>query len=401
MLRRTYKSVLVFFLLLSLFATMVPSAFAGKAEELQDEINRLEAEADQLAAEKEALGAELSETNTKAQTYAEEKQRIDREIELCLRERDLLNEQIHRYNQLIAEKQAELDELEAKQAKQTERYQLRMRTMQESGEISVWTVLLTSESFADMLSRRVMVEEIARADQKMLQELRETSVEILHAKNELAEKKAMLEKKKQELATLETELGEKRARADEMLADLSADKQRLLEEITRVDAMEADLIAQIAQRQAELNDLPKDPDNPMPPTESGFLFPVDPSGFVYLSSPYGFRIHPITGIYTMHTGVDLASYQGTPVYASKSGEIDIAVYGYALGNYVVIDHGDGFSTLYAHMTHFVVSKGDYVTQGQVIGYVGSTGAYSNGPHLHFTVMYDGKTVNPMSYISLP
>ena len=201
--------------------------------------------------------------------------------------------------------------------------------------------------------------------------------------------------------TLETELGEKRARADEMLAELSADKQRLLEEITRVDAMEADLIAQIAQRQAELNDLPKDPDDPMPPTESGFLFPVDPSGFVYLSSPYGFRIHPITGIYTMHTGVDLASYQGTPVYASKSGEIDIAVYGYALGNYVVIDHGDGFSTLYAHMTHFVVGVGDYVTQGQVIGYVGSTGAYSNGPHLHFTVMYDGNTVNPMSYISLP
>ena len=94
MLRRTYKSVLVFFLLLSLFAAIVPSTFAGKAEELQDEIDRLEEEADQLAAEKEALGAELSETNAKAQTYAEEKQRIDREIELCLRERDLLNEQI-------------------------------------------------------------------------------------------------------------------------------------------------------------------------------------------------------------------------------------------------------------------------------------------------------------------
>ena len=101
----------------------------------------------------------------------------------------------------------------------------------------------------------------------------------------------------------------------------------------------------------------------------------------------------------MHNGVDLACSSGTPIYASKSGYVTTATYHYAYGNYVTINHMDGFSTLYGHMTYFVVSEGEYVEQGQVIGYVGSTG-YSTGPHLHFTIYYDGSTVNPMNYISL-
>ena len=115
------------------------------------------------------------------------------------------------------------------------------------------------------------------------------------------------------------------------------------------------------------------------------------------TSTYGYRVHPITGNYSFHNGLDLASYQGTPIYASKSGTVTTATYNYAYGYYVTINHYDGFSTLYGHMTNYVVSEGDYVERGQVIGYVGSTG-YSTGPHLHFTVYYNGSTVNPAAYI---
>ena len=118
-----------------------------------------------------------------------------------------------------------------------------------------------------------------------------------------------------------------------------------------------------------------------------------------LPSPYGYRTHPITGNYTMHNGVDLAIGAGTPIYATKSGYVTTATYNYAYGYYVTINHMDGFSSLYGHMTNYIVSEGDYVERGQTIGYVGTTG-YSTGNHLHFTIYYNGGTVNPMSYISL-
>ncbi len=395
------RSLTAVFLLLALFAALIPTGYATNAEEIQDEIDRLQEEADQLASDREALDAELSETNTQVRTCAEEKQRIDREIELCILERDNINGQIHQYNLLIAEKQAALDKLEAEQCALLEQYRLRMRAMQERDDLSVWSVLLTSDSFTDLLSRRVMLEEIAKADQRMLQELREKSGDILEAKNSLAAEKAELEQKKCELAEVEDELAANRGRADEMLAELSADKQRLLEEIEAAEAQEAVLHEQIAQKEAEYTELLQASPQQPHPSESGFLFPLDPSGFAMLTSPYGMREHPITGNYTMHNGVDLAAYQGTSVYAAKSGTVTTAAYNYALGNYVVINHGDGYSTMYGHMTHFVVSEGDYVTQGQTIGYVGSTGVYSTGPHLHFTVYSNGGTVNPMNYIGLP
>ncbi|MBR4308723.1 MAG: M23 family metallopeptidase, partial [Oscillospiraceae bacterium] len=129
-----------------------------------------------------------------------------------------------------------------------------------------------------------------------------------------------------------------------------------------------------------------------------FFFPVEYCS--KLTSPYGYRVHPVTGKYTLHNGVDLAAAKGTKIYATKSGKVTTAVYNYSWGYYVVINHLDGFSSLYGHMTNFVVSEGEYVKRGQLIGYMGSTG-WSTGPHLHFTIYYNGASVNPMNYISLP
>ncbi len=99
---------------------------------------------------------------------------------------------------------------------------------------------------------------------------------------------------------------------------------------------------------------------------------------------------------SFHTGVDLGAAEGTPIYATRSGTVTTATYSDVYGNYVTINHGDGYSSLYGHMTHYVVSAGEYVSQGEVIGYVGSTGPQV--PHLHFTIYYNGSTVNPMDYI---
>ena len=128
----------------------------------------------------------------------------------------------------------------------------------------------------------------------------------------------------------------------------------------------------------------------------GWVVPVD---YVYISSPFGTRVHPITGVVTTHYGVDLAAYLGNPIYATRSGVVTQATYGASGGYYVYIDHGDGFTSIYLHMTHYIVSAGDYVEAGQVIGYCGSTGA-STGPHLHFGLIYNGAYVDPTKYVNL-
>ncbi len=124
---------------------------------------------------------------------------------------------------------------------------------------------------------------------------------------------------------------------------------------------------------------------------------LKPTNYTRVSSKFGYRTHPKYGDWRLHKGVDLAAGRGTPIYASRSGQVTAATWDDSLGNFVKIDHGDGYSSIYAHMTHYVVKKGDYVKAGQVIGYVGSTGV-STGYHLHFGILYRGEYVDPLKYI---
>ena len=126
----------------------------------------------------------------------------------------------------------------------------------------------------------------------------------------------------------------------------------------------------------------------------GFITPL--TSYV-ITSPYGMREHPVYGYEKFHYGVDMAAPEGTPIYAAASGTVSVASFESSCGNYVMISHSGGFATSYLHMTHYIVSVGQYVTQGQVIGYVGSTGL-STGPHLHFAMYLNGSFVNPMDYL---
>ena len=415
--------LLVFSLLMGI--VMMFARAAKSVSEIEDEIDELQAASDLLAEEREALEKQIEDNRNKTLTIVEQKAQVDMDIELTRKEVENVNEQIHAYNLLIAEKQVELDELRVEQTDMMNRYRVRMRAMQEQGTVSTWEVLLQAKSFADMLNCRVMVEEIARADQRMMDDVRAMVAEVLEAKNELAQEKVKIELKKAELADSEAQLAVKRAESDRLLAELNANKQQLIEECEKYEQQEADLSDQIAKLEAERTELlyqiwldeqkKKEEEanknnqssggnnnsgstSAPPASGEGFYFPMQYC--TMLTSAYGYRVHPITGNYSFHNGVDLAAAQGTPIYATKSGTVTTATYNYAYGYYVVINHLDGFSSLYGHMTHYTVSEGEYVQRGEIIGYVGSTG-YSTGPHLHFTVYYNGSTVNPMSYIRLP
>ena len=137
------------------------------------------------------------------------------------------------------------------------------------------------------------------------------------------------------------------------------------------------------------------PSAPPPASAEGWICPV--SSYT-LSSAFGMRLHPIYGVYRMHNGIDMGCPAMTPIYASRGGQVEIAQYSSSAGNYVQINHGDGYRSQYMHMTYYTVSAGQYVTPGQLIGYVGNTGA-SKGDHLHFGISYNGTFVNPYPFIS--
>ncbi len=419
--RRMFLSIIAGVLILSVLSgvAMVAVHATKTADELQQEIDELQSKSEEIEAEREALEQEIEVNRNKTLTIVEQKAQVDREIELAHREVENINEQIHSYNLLIAEKQAELDKLKTKQTNLLTAYQKRMRAMQERGNISYFEVMIQAKSFADMLNCRVMIEEIARADQRMMDEIRDMAAEVMTAKDALAVEKLTVELKRAELAEAEAVLAEKRAEADALLIELHSDKQKLIEECEKIIAEEASLSEQIAlleterteilyqewlasqnQNNGQQNDSTNnDSSNSSPPsTNQSFAFPM--AYCTMLTSAYGYRIHPITGNYAFHNGVDLAAGTGTEIYATKSGTVTTAEENYVYGNYVVINHLDGYSSLYGHMTRFTVSEGDYVEQGELIGYVGSTG-WSNGPHLHFTLYYNGSSVNPMNYISIP
>jgi len=414
--RRLFISVIATLLVLSLLAGFIVMIVNAKTSaEIQAEIDELEGQSDDLEAQRSALEAQIAENENKTLNIVEQKAQVDQEIELTRLEIENVTEQVHQYNLLISEKQAELDELQGRQDDLFARYKLRMRAMQERGEVSFWSVLIDAESFADMLNCRAMIEEIAKTDQRMMDEMRALASEVIAAKEDLAGQKVILEQKKAELTEAQHLLDEKRAESDQLLNELVSDKIELIKLDEEYEAQLTALTDEIAALEAEKTaalqaeweaahpPAPPTPDNPnpqpvYPSNGEGFLFPLDRSGYVCVTSSYGYRVHPITGNYTMHNGVDLAAYEGTAIYATKSGYVTTATYNYAYGNYVTINHMDGFSSLYGHMTYFIVSEGDFVSQGQTIGYVGSTG-YSTGPHLHFTIYYNGDTVNPMNYIS--
>ncbi len=391
------RSAVVMVLLVALFFSISNPVFAVSSSEIQKEIDRLEEEADKIAENRKEINQKIDENKAQSSNYVDQKLQIDQDIELARLEVENLNEQLHQYNLLIAEKQAELDELKQEQDALFLAYKQRMRAMQERGNISYWSVILSANSFADMLTDRAMIEEIAKADQRMMDKMRTMASEVLEAKESLAEEKLQMGGKKQELAQAQETLNEKRAEADAIIAELNADRDKLRDVLEEVEEQENKLLDDLAKLEQEYNKA-KERETATFVSEKGFVFPVAYSGFQCVTSYYGYRTGTFSGF---HNGTDFAAYQGTPVYASKTGVVTTAVNSYLYGNYVIINHGDGFSTYYGHMTQYLVSVGEKVTQGQVIGYVGSTGIYSTGPHLHFGVFYNGASVNPLDYVSVP
>jgi len=425
-------------MLLSLILSLIP--VSARAYESSSEIR---AQINMLKKEKEAIQAQIKEVKEQYKANEDEiadivaqKNVIDQEIGLLSTELININEQIAAYNVLIADKQDELDHAQERYATLNENTKDRIRAMEEDGSLSYWEVLFKANSFSDLLDRMNMVEEIAASDQKRLKALGEAAENVAEAQEALELEKADLQETKNELDATQAELDAKREEADELIQELLAKGHELEELEALFEEQKKAFLDEIAQQEEaysaakhrEYLEWLATSETTQPPTTApsnnnggsnegstnnssgtnsgsnsgsattGTSWRV-PCSYVKLTSPFGNRESPTAGASSYHQGVDLAAPEGTPVYASRGGQVSTATYGSAAGYYVKINHLDGFSSIYMHLKNYVVSPGQNVSQGQLIGYVGKTGV-ATGFHLHFGILYNGAYVNPANYVPL-
>lgn len=439
--------VMAAIMLLTLIFSLLPMrATAASSSEIRKQINALQENRKDIKNQISDLQTQYQQNSDDIADIVARKNVIDQEIGLLHTEIININEQISAYSVLIADQQEELDKAQDRYDELNADCKTRIQAMEEEGTVSYWEVLFKAKNFSDLLDRLNMVEEIASSDTRRLQELSDAAQRVETAQQELAAEKGELEGTRTELDNAQNELDVKRQEADDLIVQLIAKSEELKQQQVDLEEEDEALLDEIARKEQEYNEAKLEEwlaymATYVPPTTVAPTISIsDPNGnnsgtnngstdsggsssggnsssggsssnvtvgsswlvpcsYRMVSSPFGFRESPTTGASKYHQGVDLAAPAGTPIIASRGGTVTVAGYSNSAGYYVTINHGDGFSSIYMHMTNYVVSSGQKVNQGQTIGYVGSTGI-STGNHLHFGIAQNGAYVNPCNYVGL-
>ncbi len=385
--RSIIAMAIIILLLLGMFTTVVFSIKSYGAEDVSDMQNEL----DDIIAKKEKLEKELESIKGKKDAALQEKEIIDSQIHELNKEASLLGEVVDGLNNDLEKSKKNLEEAEEILDENKEHAKERIRAMYELGNTSYLNIILGSSSLHDFIARVEMVKQMTAYDQSVINELKKTKDTIE------TETKAIEEKQKKQQDALDalesnvSSLEDKQDRSDALIEKFNEQSEENIAAIKAAERAEEELQAEIRKA---LN-------NSKNETFVGgkFLWPV--SGYYTITSRFGYRTHPITGIYKLHTGVDIAGagIGGKPILAANGGTVIKAGYNRGYGNYVVIDHGGGYSTLYGHASRLNVSAGQKVSRGDTLGFVGSTG-YSTGNHLHFEIMQNGEYTNPLSHYGI-
>ena len=307
--------------------------------------------------------------------------------------------------ELIAKKEKEIEktgeELDAATAAEEEQYaamKMRVKFMYERGQTFYLDMLFAPGNFGDILSRTQYVEKIAAYDRKKLEEYQETKEKIAMFREELEAEKLVLDAAKEaveeEEKALNALIASKEKEIKSYESDISNKSQLVKEYEAEIAARNATIAALEQAVEAEKKQL----EEANRPKYDGGRFKWPAPSYTRISDDYGNRIHPTLGVQQFHNGVDLAAPSGSPILAAYDGSVVAAAYNGSMGNYIMIDHGDGRYTIYMHASALYVSKGAHVSKGDQIAAVGSTGR-STGPHLHFSVRLNGSYVSPWNYLS--
>ena len=351
------------------------------------QVDALKTKVAEAGKRKNELKAQLSGLTNDLSALQKQISLLDSQIEAQQDEIDAQEELLGELTQMIADKTIELEESERQQAEQYDQLRSRLRYMVEHGTTSSLSILLSSDSFSDFLNRYEIIRQISLRDENLFEQLKAIRDKVLTEKQELEDTKKEAEDTKLQMeankAELEAQMEAKRKQMD----SIQLAQKNVKDAYAAMIETEDELMAQYKKAAAEYA---------AQSTYVGgtFMWPL-PAGNNVVTCKYGMRTHPITGKRKLHTGVDLRASTGTKVYAANKGTVTTSGYSSAWGNYIIISHGGGITTLYAHMSKRSVSKDDKVKQGDIIGYSGNTG-YSTAPHLHFEISKNGSTYNPLN-----
>lgn len=394
-------SVLFFaFLPMQALATSLNDVISDSIKEKQEQIKRAEEQKDEMKdslTDIKKLKNELESKKADLKNYVTE---LDGNL-------DDINEKISDLENLITEKEedirlteAELETAIDKEENQYESMKSRIQFIYEEGNIYYIELLMGANSFGDILNRIDYIEQLSSYDKKMLDSyvLNRQLVEV--CKQQLETDKKLLDEAKatvtEEKNNLEELIDEKSKQINAYQSDIN-NKEKAIKEYEEDIKAQDELIEALESAVAEEKKKILEENGIVLNYDGGkFKFPL--AKYTRISDDYGMRMHPILGIQKFHSGVDFAAPTGTAIYAAYDGIVVAAAYSRTMGNYVMIDHGDGLYTIYMHASKLHVNKDEIVIRGEKIAEVGSTGR-STGPHLHFGVRLNGSYVSPWNYLS--
>ncbi|MBR4832019.1 MAG: peptidoglycan DD-metalloendopeptidase family protein [Butyrivibrio sp.] len=397
--RKVFTVLSCLALVISVFFNSVLTTSAEVTEESikakENQISEAKKERDNLSNAKsnlEKIKKELEVSKSNLNKYITE---LDASLTEIQNKIDELNTQIDEKVAQIEKTTAELEEAERIQEEQYKAMKKRIKFMYEQGDTIYLELLAESGSFAEMLNKAEYIEMLSGYDRKKLDEYIATTELIALTKEALEEEKATLdatkESKEEEEANMQALMDQKNQELNTVKGDIS-NKEAAIKEYEAEIKAENDTIAALerevaADKQALYSKYKYD----------GGMFTFPCPNYTRVSDNYGVRMHPTLGVEKMHNGVDLAAPAGSPILAAYNGTVVANDYNATMGNYVMINHGNGLYTVYMHCSSISVSKGQDVTAGTKIATVGSTGR-STGPHLHFGVRLNGAYVSPWNYL---
>lgn len=418
------------------FMAYAPKAQAKTLSDLRDEYSDIEdkiSESEQRVKELESQQADQSKIVSALNLQL---QKLNQERENITAQKDLITEDIDATEQKISSLNAEISKLDAeiaakdKEIKDTVKlFCDRMRANYMAGETSVLEIFTSSSDMSSFLNRLEMFKRVTESDQSLVDKLNKEIASIEEMQKELETKKAALQKEKTELEAKRSDL---QKTEDTLTANQDVIKQKTEEVEAKLNALNAqtkELKVSIDEYNSEMSRLDSEIKEAIRKAQNsgsssggnsggsnagsmdsnvssaGWAWPMPYDG-VYLTSYYGYRYHPLDGDWRYHSGIDvsMSGAYGKNIVATRAGTVILSSLesesGTGYGNYIIIDHGDGYTSLYGHCSELLVSQGQRVSRGQIIARVGSTG-WSTGPHLHFEVRYNGETVDPLDYVTMP
>lgn len=378
------KKILIAVLIGSL--TFSSSMYSVFADDLENELSTIQSQIDESRSTQASWQSIIEEVSTKLRAIQAELDSATQKLKDIEKQKNQINEQIKQTENEIQKAQNEL-------VKRQNILNKRVRAIYMNGQLSYLEVIVGSKNFSDFANRVELLKRIIRADFNLIKDIQQKKAGIEAKKFELELKHNELEKLAQEAKKTTDDIAKKKSEQQDVLNEAKTHKDA-------AQQLENDLLARSEQVREMINERVRQRQTQS--HQSGGSYTQGTGALSWpcngpITSPFGYRVHPIFGTTIYHSGIDIGVDYGTPIHAADSGTVIYAGWIDGYGNTVIIDHGNNITTLYGHNSSLAVSDGQSVSKGTVIAYAGSTGN-STGPHCHFEVQVGGSAVDPMGYL---